>query len=538
MGHGRNDSEYELRKARERDTQERERRKSFNAGVPGYPLAPGGTGYPPSPYSNLNEPPSGYNAGGAPYGAATSAYTRGVSGNYTDLSRQFNDLDIDRNRDYPGEKASGLGRPRKYSVHETAQDRPRPISGNYGAPYGAPGPYSAASSTYAPAAGPYSNPRPYPTAPASQPQYPSSGSYSNNPSPNMRSSEVPYAQTTHSGYPGSTFASPPRGPVPIAPIARSTTPFGGPPPQIYPRGHVMEGQPIPQPSRATTPIPGVIPASGAGAPYTNPPSTYPGQRSSSPLPPGAALPPMEQQQQLPAPEAFSRPINAALPYTPFETMKIQDMDEFFDHIPRMPLALKPHDVHNEDWFRLMEDLSLSWAGKLPVQSLGRDGRPPKPSTLAAELIDLWNTSFFLARGIEVVLYKGRERRSGSQIGKVDLNMPSYDDSDSSSSSEEDTDDDDYGNTPAGPYGRPSGQPSLSEIAAGRRRRHETKQERRQRHKEKKQRRKAKAREKRYALYITCLPMSGPNGIAATGMPGGYPGVHSMGNYNHGRGGGY
>ena len=189
----------------------------------------------------------------------------------------------------------------------------------------------------------------------------------------------------------------------------------------------------------------------------------------------------------------------------------------------------------------MQDLSLSWAGKLPVQSLGRDGRPPKPSTLAAELIDLWNASFFSARGIEVVLYKGRERRSGSQIGKVDLNMPTYDDdSDSpSSSEEEDTEDSDYGNTPAGPYGRPtSGQPSLSEIAAGRRRRHETKQEKRQRHKEKKQRRKAKAREKKYALYITCLPLSGHSGIAATGMPGGYSGVHSMGSYNQGRGGGY
>jgi len=186
----------------------------------------------------------------------------------------------------------------------------------------------------------------------------------------------------------------------------------------------------------------------------------------------------------------------------------------------------------------VQDLSLSWAGKLPVQSLGRDGRPPKPSTLAAELIDLWNASFFFARGIEVVLYKGHERRSGSQIGKVDLNMPSYDDdSDSSSSSEEDTDESDYGNTPAGPYGRPtSGQHSLSD--AGRRRRRETKQEKRQRHKEKKQRRKAKAREKKYALYITCLPLSGPNGIAATGMPGGYSGVHSMGNYNQGRGGGY
>jgi hypothetical protein len=56
---------------------------------------------------------------------------------------------------------------------------------------------------------------------------------------------------------------------------------------------------------------------------------------------------------LPAPEGFSRPPNAAQSYTNFETMKISDMDDFMDVIPRMPLVLVPHDVYHEDWIRLM-----------------------------------------------------------------------------------------------------------------------------------------------------------------------------------------
>jgi hypothetical protein len=60
------------------------------------------------------------------------------------------------------------------------------------------------------------------------------------------------------------------------------------------------------------------------------------------------------EAQLAAPEGFSRPINAAQPYTPFETMKIQDMDDFLEHVPRMPLVLQPHDVYHEDWTRLMQ----------------------------------------------------------------------------------------------------------------------------------------------------------------------------------------
>jgi hypothetical protein len=62
----------------------------------------------------------------------------------------------------------------------------------------------------------------------------------------------------------------------------------------------------------------------------------------------------QQPEQLAAPEGFSRPINAAQPYTPFDTMKIQDMDGFLDNIPKMPLVLQPHDVYHNDWIRFMQ----------------------------------------------------------------------------------------------------------------------------------------------------------------------------------------
>jgi len=155
------------------------------------------------------------------------------------------------------------------------------------------------------------------------------------------------------------------------------------------------------------------------------------------------------EQQLAAPEGFSRPPNAAQPYTPFNVMKIQEMEQFYDQIPRMPLVLETHDVYHQDWIRFMNDLALAWAGKMPIPEFSRGGVPPKRSNLVADLIDLWNNSFFSARRVEAVLYKGRERRSGSNAGTVDHHLPGSehdslsDSSDSSSSSESDSDSDKY-----------------------------------------------------------------------------------------------
>lgn len=215
---------------------------------------------------------------------------------------------------------------------------------------------------------------------------------------------------------------------------------------------------------------------------------------SSPRMPGAAT--GGESLQLAAPEAFSRPPNAAQPYTPFSVMRIQDMDKFYDQIPRMPLVLDTHDVYHQDWIRFMNDLALAWAGKMPIHEFSKGGVPPKRSSLVADLINLWNDSFFRARRVEVVLYKGRERRSGPHTGTLDKNLPMPDldsgsDSSDSSSSLSSESEDEY-------YGRGV------DLADSKRRRREKKEEKKWRKKEKKLRKKVKERERQYALYLNYI----------------------------------
>lgn len=324
------------------------------AGAPGYGGAPAASGYggPPGPGGapGYGGPPG---AGGAPgyggpsgagapgYGASapgygSAPYTRDRkystgAGVLADLDRQFGEMGMDRDREYIPERerkistGSGLGRPSKYSVPETAAERTRKISGNFGGQYP---PTHGAS-------------RPYP-GPGGVP-YPTSGA-----------TEGPFIPPTYTNYPSAQRSDP---------YSRSSSPmpYGGNP-NVYPPGHVLEGQPIPH-SRATTPLPGgmsQLPGGiggpmggqmgpgGSGVPFPGGPVSFPQPTiGSSPRMP-------EQGQQLAAPAGFMRPINAAQPYTPFETMKIQDMDDFIENIPRMPIVLKPHDVYVEDWSRLME----------------------------------------------------------------------------------------------------------------------------------------------------------------------------------------
>jgi hypothetical protein len=35
-------------------------------------------------------------------------------------------------------------------------------------------------------------------------------------------------------------------------------------------------------------------------------------------------------------------------------MKIQDMDDFYDNMPKMLKVLMPHDVYHEDWIRFIQ----------------------------------------------------------------------------------------------------------------------------------------------------------------------------------------
>jgi hypothetical protein len=62
----------------------------------------------------------------------------------------------------------------------------------------------------------------------------------------------------------------------------------------------------------------------------------------------------EQPRMLPPPDGFSRPANLAQSYTFFDTMKIQDMEDFYENMPRMPKVLVPHDVYHEDWIRFIQ----------------------------------------------------------------------------------------------------------------------------------------------------------------------------------------
>lgn len=141
----------------------------------------------------------------------------------------------------------------------------------------------------------------------------------------------------------------------------------------------------------------------------------------------------------------------------------------------------------------------------------RDGRAPKRTVLTSDLIDLWNGQFFLRRRVEVVLYKGRERRSGQDAGTVDLRLQDIGDFNSSSDSESSSseDDDDAGDRQrysvySGGYGRADSQ--LAELQERKRVRRELrKAEKKRRRQEKKQRKKQREADKSYALYITYVP---------------------------------
>ncbi|KAJ7047658.1 hypothetical protein C8F04DRAFT_16395 [Mycena alexandri] len=511
------DADNELRKARERDAQamaSRERRKSFNQGggaggvafptsgatsggyamgamgAGGYPSA--NPGYPATPYT------AGYNGVPASTGYEQRDRKYSTGGGLSELDRQLGDLDLDRNREY-GErerKISGMSRPK----YQTEAERTRKVSGNFGErpPFQTTGSYGSAY------------PNAYPAQTAGNPYY-----TPGHPSPSMRPGESPQVTFASAAYANPNY------PAAGAPMPRPTTPYGGGGAPLYPPGHVLEGKPV---HGTTPPTNAGYPPFAAGAGY--PPFGAGVQMTD----PNAA-----DQGQLAAPDGFSRPINAAQAFTAFEKMKVQDMDDLVHNAPRMPAVLSTHDVYPSDWNRMMQDLCLAWTGRLPAP-----GRAQKKTTLAADLIDLWNFSFFFSRGVEVVLYKGRERRSGPSAGLVDIHYDENDDESSSSSSSSDSESDDGDRYPPATYmyGQQQfapGQGPMADVLNQRQRRREMKAEKKRRRKEKKAKRKAKAKEKKYALYLTCvangapaagsvsggMPAMGAMGMPGTGMPGAY-----------------
>jgi hypothetical protein len=284
---------------------------------------------------------------GSPYGAA---YTNPMN----DLERRMDNVDLSRGR------GASVG---EYNSKQRRTRAPRPpllilvlscpSGSSYQGPIAPPSPNMGATNLgYPPAQGGY------PNAP-----YPSSGH-----GPDVYRAPSP-------------FRGPAGGPEPQAILSRSRAPspnpMGGPPGLYSPR------------SRAPSPLPGGMPfGNRSRAPSPNPggaPGQYPQQplsrsRAPSPLPGGAPAPPYNTQpgfaypntiprsphhgggaplggpepsRVLPPPDGFSRPANLAQSYTFFDTMKIQDMDDFYETMPRMPMVLVPHDVYHEDWIRFM-----------------------------------------------------------------------------------------------------------------------------------------------------------------------------------------
>lgn len=152
---------------------------------------------------------------------------------------------------------------------------------------------------------------------------------------------------------------------------------------------------------------------------------------------------------------------------------------------------------------------LGWSGKLPVPEYSQDGRPPRRTILTADLVDLWNASFFLRRGVEVVLYKGRERRTGRNAGIVDVNLPGFDDypgaEDEDDYDDDDSDDyDDYGDRYRyGAYGKRI-ESQMSQWQQARRIRQERRRADQKHHNNRRNRRTPKETENTYSLWVTCV----------------------------------
>ncbi|KNZ80030.1 Protein transport protein SEC22 [Termitomyces sp. J132] len=299
----------------------------------------------------------------------------------------------------------------------------------------------------------------------------------------------------------------------VRPVSRSEGPYGQP---ILPQDRARM-TPIP---RGPSPVPpGPYNSSAAGLSQSR---SSPNMSVGAPLAAGRGAPP----QQLAAPEGFSRPVNGSHPFTPFDIMKIQDMEKFWSEVPRIPGVLMTHDVFEEDWRRLMHDMALAWAGKLPIPEPEHGGVMPRRSTIVVDLVNLWNESFFLVRGVELVLFRGKERRTGRHAGLIEGTLPYLEEPDDYISSEEESIDDDsdsdleYG---GGRYQHPGyGDPQqqMAEIFEEGRRRKEAKiareAERRRRRQERHRKRREKIRARKYALYMTYVPTN----VAAGGYGGG------------------
>jgi hypothetical protein len=132
---------------------------------------------------------------------------------------------------------------------------------------------------------------------------------------------------------------------------------------------------------------------------------------------------------------------------------MNQMLESLPLLPPLPAVLVPHDVMHEDWERFMIDIIAAWQGRFPVSKKGRLVRISRRGYVLSNLIDAWNDNFLLPRGVEMVLYRDRDRFSGPQAAVQPMDESSDESDISDSDSEDDSEEDRYrGGLGRGIYG--------------------------------------------------------------------------------------
>ncbi|KAG2158951.1 uncharacterized protein EDB93DRAFT_1117218 [Suillus bovinus] len=184
------------------------------------------------------------------------------------------------------------------------------------------------------------------------------------------------------------------------PLQYTPSPYVPPPQVVYPHGYALDDQPI---LASQLQVPTSFPNIPSG----------PGFYSSSRMP---IVTVHRESVSHPSLHPFARTPNTTQAYAPFSMTRIQGMDQFLSQIPSMPSVLNTHDVYDQDWSTFMNSISFAWKGTLPLPTFARGFLR---SSIVADLISRWNNSFFLPRRVEIVLYKGCERRSGPHAGTVD-----------------------------------------------------------------------------------------------------------------------
>ena len=169
-----------------------------------------------------------------------------------------------------------------------------------------------------------------------------------------------------------------------------------------------------------------------------------------------------------------------------------------------------------------QDIARTWVGKWPDRSKSSK----RPQKLVAELIDVWNASFFSVRGVELVLSRGRQRLSGPHAGHYEDRLgddgTDDDESDTISSVSSDSDADDryefYGGA-QGRYGT-SAIPWLADSREAHRARKARKLVDKQKKRKRRERERGKASGSGYTIYLSCIGDGQPPRF--TYPPVGYP----------------